>query len=63
MDYDEVKEKFIDRTGDVINEIFAEWCEHNSIETDADDAYERFSDSEENQAITDAMSEILSDRS
>jgi hypothetical protein len=63
MNYDEVKETVIDRVADIINDIYAEWCENNSIETDADDAYERFSESEENQAINDAMSEMLSDRS
>jgi hypothetical protein len=63
MDYDEVMEKVIDKLGDMTNDIFGEWCESKGVESDSDGAYEEFIESEINDAITDAVSQFLSDRS
>ncbi|MDG0981016.1 MAG: hypothetical protein P8O79_14915 [Halieaceae bacterium] len=62
MDYDEVMEKVIDALGDMTNDIFAAWCESQGVESDSDGAYEDFVASDANTAITDAISQVLSDR-
>ena len=60
MDFDEVFEMVVDGVQDVIGETVAKWAESHGIESD--DAFDKFVESDANDALKEALEQVRRDR-
>lgn len=60
MDFDEVFEMVVDGVQDLIGETVAKWAESHGIEPD--DAFDKFIESDANDALKDALEQVRRDR-